>query len=333
MKLNAIQIDRYGIFNSFRMPELAPGFNLIYGGNGTGKSTLARYVRNVLYGFATEDLSDGGYVDVVVSHQVSRLVRDLRSGNRLVCKPVVSTGISQNVDPSPSILDAVGETAFDTVFHVRVRDASRSASNVANLLMTRFGVPAGKSVFGNEVEYATFSRRESELRDCINRYQERLGELKLNRDCLVREIDRIESESHIHVNALDEEIKQIESALKRINLVGLREQIAVLDSEISATRIRVEQNQERVDYVSRPFAQSDSVAMLYRRLDEVDLQIRQWRSVHADVQQQRVQLKDEMTVWNSMTVESNEHPYHRSRETEPFSFFSPFKLALHTTCI
>ena len=36
--------------------------------------------------------------------------------------------------------------------------------------------------------------------------------------------------------------------------------------------------------------------------------------MQTDVQNQRVRLKDEMIVWNEMTLESDEHPYHNAQE-------------------
>ena len=314
MKLNAVQIQRFGIFNNFRMPNLEPGFNLIHGGNGSGKSTLARYIRNLLYGFQKDDLVDGGFVEVVFDHQVCRLARDISLGDQIVCSTIAQAGYQPMSAAPPTVLDRLDGHAFDAVFQIHPRNAQQSISKVVDILIHRFGVTTGKSVFGNAVEYAAYSRKESELMDGLSQLEKRIAELTLNRENVVRQIDRIESESRFKVEALDREITQMASAIENMNLADVRQQIEVLDTEITSLRIKVEQNQERVEYVSRPFAQSDSIAILYRRLDEIEQQIRRWRIVHSEIQQHRIELRDEMTVWNSMTVEATEHPYHRSRE-------------------
>ncbi len=317
MKLNAVQIDRYGIFNNFQLTGLGSGFNLVHGGNGSGKSTLARYIRNVLYGFRADDSAVGGHLDVTSAHVTAKLMRDNTSANQLVSKEREGEPRSftrADVESLNSVLQSIGSTAFDSVFFIRGNDVARCAGEVSDLLQQRFRVATGKAVFGNDYERTANSRQETDLRRELDHIEKQLLTLNSKREEIALGIKRSESDSRNRLTRIDTEIVELEARLQRQNLSVARQQIAELDVEITALRARVEQDQDRVEYVSRPFAQSDSLSILYRRLDEVDNQIRRWRNVHSDVQQQRVQLKNEMTAWNTMTVESDEHPYHRSRQ-------------------
>jgi uncharacterized protein YhaN len=53
MKLQRLQIEHYGIFSDTPFEFDSPGFQLIYGPNEAGKSTLLQLIREVLFGFPT----------------------------------------------------------------------------------------------------------------------------------------------------------------------------------------------------------------------------------------------------------------------------------------
>ena len=50
MKLESLEIDRFGVFSGTKL-QFAPGFQLIYGPNEAGKSTLLQLIRELLFGF------------------------------------------------------------------------------------------------------------------------------------------------------------------------------------------------------------------------------------------------------------------------------------------
>lgn len=60
MKLTAIEIDQFGVWEDFRQSLNPEGVTVFHGTNGTGKTTLLRFVRGVLYGFEGEDTVAAG---------------------------------------------------------------------------------------------------------------------------------------------------------------------------------------------------------------------------------------------------------------------------------
>ena len=50
MRLEQLKIDGYGILWDLQI-EFEPGVTVIYGLNGTGKTTLMNFIRACLYGF------------------------------------------------------------------------------------------------------------------------------------------------------------------------------------------------------------------------------------------------------------------------------------------
>src|SRR5690349_22536093 len=60
MKIRQLQIERFGAWQNTTVALAPGGLTVLYGPNETGKSTLVRFIRGVLYGFQPQDgLSSG----------------------------------------------------------------------------------------------------------------------------------------------------------------------------------------------------------------------------------------------------------------------------------
>lgn len=55
MRIDGIDIERFGAWRNFSQTLHPHGLSVIYGPNEAGKTTLLRFIRGVLYGFPTED--------------------------------------------------------------------------------------------------------------------------------------------------------------------------------------------------------------------------------------------------------------------------------------
>ena len=322
MKLSNVQIDRYGIFNNFRLSNLTDQFNLIHGGNGTGKTLLARYIRQTMFG--TQDSStSAGHLTADFNHAAYRLVRDDSTSHQLSASQVNShasnpASVPRQGEMSADVsghLQSASNSGYEVIFNFDPRNVRQSIVEIGRLMTQRLGVPMGDSNSGNEAEYAAHARQESDLKHQLQNLVSRISSLRDQRNTIVHEIESSESSYRSRIGNVESEISELNARIGRSDLHSLREHVNSLDAEIAQARLLAEQEQQPVQYASQtPHNANESLAILYRRLDEVDNQIRSWRNIHSDVQQQRVQLKDEMTRWNSMSVESHEHPYHRSRE-------------------
>ena len=51
MKIKEMAIDRYGAWSKLRLSDLDDRLNVVYGGNGSGKTTVVRFLQAMLYGF------------------------------------------------------------------------------------------------------------------------------------------------------------------------------------------------------------------------------------------------------------------------------------------
>ena len=302
MKLKAVYIDSYGICQKLNIDNFDTGLNLIYGRNGSGKSTLARYIRNVFFGFPTDEVCQGGAIDIENEGRLTRLVRNSQTGNQLQ-SDMSGSGRYSTVDAN----------TFDRVYFLDGRSTQQSSNSIANLLHHDLHVPLGRVALGDDRQFEEAQRIIAELQTKLSVVSSRIADLEGTRNQLVQKIDIEESDYQRRRSELEHNIRTIDSQLNAINLPAAQSQIEHCDREIAELRLRIDSASDQVHYVSRPYKASDGLTALYRRLDELDNQLRRWRAVHVDVQSQRVTLKDEMSIWNDMTMESESHPYHRSR--------------------
>ena len=48
MKLLALEIEGYGVWNGLKLQRISEGLNVVYGPNEAGKSTVLQFVRSAL---------------------------------------------------------------------------------------------------------------------------------------------------------------------------------------------------------------------------------------------------------------------------------------------
>src|SRR5690349_16911598 len=54
MRIEAIEVDGFGVWSDVSVPELSPEITVVYGRNEAGKTTLMQFVRAMLYGFSAD---------------------------------------------------------------------------------------------------------------------------------------------------------------------------------------------------------------------------------------------------------------------------------------
>jgi len=54
VKINALEVDGFGVWTELKLDPLSEGLTVFYGPNEAGKTTLLQFIRSVLYGFSPE---------------------------------------------------------------------------------------------------------------------------------------------------------------------------------------------------------------------------------------------------------------------------------------
>ena len=310
MKLTEVSVDGYGCCNNLRLQNFDRGLTLVFGRPATGKSTLIRYIRNVLYGFGTQPDLGHGALEVEADGSNFRLIRTVGTNGEFVASDLRGTRRSTSLTKVKATLDAIGDQVFDAAF---VYSEQNRIDRLAQIAADRCGVPVGpQAATGN---LSLVHENDAQIRACQDRLaaiESQISVCEQRRQELNERIDELEFNHAGHRSDIETELQSISHQLHQMSATGLKSQIQSLDHEIILLQNQLEAEATRE--VSTLQLDSTGLPELYQRLDEIDDQIRRWRQIHSDIQQQRVELKNEMVVWNELEIDSSKHPYHRAQE-------------------
>ncbi len=324
MKLSEIAIDGVYQIQNIRLGRFADGLNFIYGERDAGKSTLRHLVRGLLFGVERNSLHRELMPGLARGHLVVRgnggeyrLDRDLTTSDDVVVRS--SSGSSSQ--PMGSLHQLTGQLnadLYDTIFSYSAIQVRDTATRLSTVLQTQLGVPRGIAAAGDDGVFQSRKRASESRQANLVSLQQRIDRLNRDKQSHLSEFEKTAAARRTRLAELDRQIETVSVQLTGYGVEQKRNQLAALDREISELTILIDETVRRENLApvanSGPTRVGEPFSALYQRLDEIDNQIRRWRRVQTDIQTQRVRLKDEMVVWNDLTLDSNEHPYHNARE-------------------
>ena len=320
MKLTELAIDGYRNFRNLHLGKFSEGLNFVYGENGVGKTSLRKFLREVLFG--SDDLSSSmfggsvkpsfGHLNVRQGADEFRVQRDTQVNDHLRIRPT-STSLINDVGSLSQLTGNWNSEIYDTIFSFSFCETRENARCLVHVLQTQLGIERGAQAAGDEVAYQIWKRESAARETNLKLIQQRMESLNQEKTSCLREIENLENTRRIRLSELDRQIQAMAERLSGADLSFQRNELARIDREISELRELIGHSPEiQVAYTPTPVATEPHVH-LYLRLDEIDNQIRCWRRVQSDIQAQRVRLKKDMEEWNELTLESTEHPYHHAR--------------------
>ena len=299
---------------SVNIGPLNDGLNFIYGERGTGKTTIKTLVSELLLDSCEPNSAQRiaavrNSIGVVVDSESGRfqLVRDA-SGN-LSSSRVNGLNVQRNaLEPVRNSIQLDRELA-DSLSFVAFRNTGSQQDKLHATLQNRFNVPFGPDAAMENADAPRLRQLRIDLQSQIDTSQRELAQLQSQRAAI--EIEPVAHYSEPNAADIDRQIgilttrlTELDSNRIRLEIESLQQDAARLRNEIANATVAVEKPQQPSRYLPT----------LYRLLDEIDQQIREVRIVQSNVQRHRVRLKEEMEYRNSVSVEEENHPYHRARE-------------------
>ena len=302
MKLTNISINEFSQGRDLELNNLSPGLNVIYGANGTGKSTIRRFLRGMQLNFNGgaaqtdfyRDLPMFGSLDVVDKSRRFRIAhRNLSTGARFY---VESPEHGAAVAPAPNqSLKTIDRETYDQMLNIGFSDDAQEAYSLVSVLTNRFGVKRG-DIVAPLVDAATIREREAELAN----QRELIAELVRRVDHLARQIAERNTGKRAEIESLSRHITDLTDRITALEslLTASRNRLRELDIDIEDLRLHIDGLRNQVQFIKLR-RDTSRVPELLSQLEVIEQQIARWRKVHSDVQSQRNKLRDEMVTWIS----------------------------------
>jgi len=138
MKIQELQIDRFGVWRGLNLPLTSSNVTVFYGPNEAGKSTLMRFIRGVLYGFQPQDertpgpnpqrVSCRGMLRVQQHGDEYEVLRESAAGTRGRVRVNGEEDAVRSESQLAKILGSAGEGLFENVFAVGLEELQELAT-------------------------------------------------------------------------------------------------------------------------------------------------------------------------------------------------------------
>ncbi|WP_339673431.1 DUF4332 domain-containing protein [uncultured Gimesia sp.] len=132
MKITRIHVSQFGNWQDLNLASLDPGINVFYGPNETGKSTLMRMIRGILYGFQSDELREHSRVpdavpwsallDIRHQGQFYEIQRQTTAKGRGHFSFQSQTRGISGADLLTSLQSGVNESVYENVFAIGLNE-------------------------------------------------------------------------------------------------------------------------------------------------------------------------------------------------------------------
>ncbi|MDA1051112.1 MAG: DUF4332 domain-containing protein [Planctomycetota bacterium] len=244
MQIRNIRLDRFGACSDLSLDSLTSGVNVIHGPAGSGKATLGRFVRSILYGFDestrrhylpvdSRGFGGGLAIRTISGLQTVTRVDDGSHDGRLTIEREDGTGVSRA--HIPEAITAVPESTFDRIYAVDYRRRPGIGALIEE------AHTSGLDLLGRAVDPEHLSVLEQQLRQqrdtlaTIPRVSATHDELEIRRVELLRVISELETarDDQPDEDVLSGQIQRLEAQLDEWQ-AGLRK----LQTELNAAEHR-----------------------------------------------------------------------------------------------
>ncbi|MEM7456838.1 MAG: DUF4332 domain-containing protein [Planctomycetota bacterium] len=351
MRLTDLAIEGYTVSQNLLMSRFNPGLNIVFGEPGSGKSTIRQFVRGVFYGFGfspgnpasrwltpgdrllvaegrySGSATSGRYLDMFSDDQHFRAFRDpdnnavrftpLEGHLSTVSGAPINLPVSSVPHDLSQLTSRLPADLYDALFNIQFSQTDHRESVLSHALTNHLDVEIAAGEKQRQA-YALWQQETELLSSQVNSLQSDLEGLSIRRADCERQLEQSRALRNEQLESIERRIRELVPAIEQIRAQPVEDEIATVVSEIARIRQLIDNASQVVEYVP-PATPAVTVsvntfASLYQRLDEIENQIRRWRRVQNDIQQQRIRLRDEMVAWNELTLDSDKHPYHTARE-------------------
>lgn len=324
MYISSLKMERFGVWADLRLSGFSDGLNAIYGPNGSGKTTVVRFIRSMLYGFSDEDRHR--YLPAN-SQAGGALTVQGPFGRRTILRrdegPAHDRLIVENEDAAvggmhrlQDLLGGVQQEVFERVFQVEFQ----GVLDIDKLIQT--ALAEGFDLLGSGAE----SDRVGELQDRLQSKRQALAEIttaEIAFDELVRRRRSLQQEAESLHASLQGRRASWERRLGQLdaNIVDLEEQVESLEEELRTVSAQVEARQadkqgREASLLDARQRQLQLETQRRQGLREIDAQLERWRGVLQDLEDRSRRLRDQAGFVPGLDLRADTDPRRYLRRLE-----------------
>ncbi|MCP4783816.1 MAG: DUF4332 domain-containing protein [Fuerstiella sp.] len=286
MRFLDVYVEQFGVLNNVELRDLSPGLTVVYGGNGTGKTTLVHFLRGLLFGYSAEhqafhadDGRFGGAVSLESRGRSLRLTRERSHGIATELSTVdLATGMPVTVH-NGDLPEWANETTYCEVFSVGEHEAVRFD------LLSRLCLDDVSVSMGPEIHRAEMAvRRAVQEREGIGSetgLRHRKADLQGRREELMEklaEIRRFPPEVPQQISRTESELRQL-----RVSAEELHPRIQGVTCEV-----------RRLERLLGELPQQNTVALnrqpIEDQISELVARTQRWADIRSGIQREVSQL-------------------------------------------
>lgn len=324
MYISSLKMERFGVWADLKLSGFSEGLNVIYGPNGSGKTTVVRFLGAMLYGFGDEvrrrylpaDAHAGGALTVQGSFGRRTILRhdEGAAHDRLIVENADAAvgGMHRLQD----LLGGVRQDVFERMFQIDFQ----GDLDIDKLVQT--ALAEGFDLLGSHVE----SDRVAELQDRLQSKRHALAEIttaEIAFDELVRRRRGLQQEAESLQSSLQDRRASWERRLGQLDatLADLELQVESLDEELRTVNAQIDARQtdrQGREAALREARQRQQQLETQRRqgLHEIDAQLDRWRGVLQDLEDRSRGLRDRAGLLPGIDLRLDADPRRTLRRLE-----------------
>lgn len=283
MRFVDISVEQFGVLHDTQLRDLPAGMTVVYGGNGSGKTTAISFLRGLLFGYTTEhagyqadDSRFGGSVSLHSQGRSHRLARERSRGIGSELSVMdLATGVS--VPTTQAELPRwINETVYREIFSVGDQEAARF--DLLTRLCLDDGGQAGAAEEIHRAEQAIQQAvREREGNGMEGGLRQEMSTLRQRRDGLTRELSELRRSSP----EIPARIAEIETELRRLHTT-----LAALDQQIVEVQSEIRRLEERLEILRRRNIVSLDRREIENEIAELLARQQRWIAIQRSIQQE-----------------------------------------------
>ena len=305
MKLAGLQIDRFGARTGLNLNEIADQLNVVYGPNGSGKTTVIQFIRWMIYGqcdeisrpyLATAEGSARGAMTIADGYGQRTLHRHTQSGSLL------SQLSTDDTNASTTNLNKISNSEFDQFFVVSF-DQPRTLGDLLNAARTHG--------FQLHIDQRQLDRIR-ELTEQLNQHRSELTRfahfgtvesLRARREEKRREIESIRVEWQRRREEIERQRHEAAAALSEQQMLcdRLRSVVANVESAIETRKRQLAE--EHAQWLA---ARRDSEQHREQRIRELDAAVNRWQEILSEVRARLEQVRARISSFGDVGFSATE---------------------------